>query len=195
MTVADAGCSVFTVHARKAWLQGLSPKENREIPPLDYARVYRLKAAHPDLTVVINGGIGTLDEAMQNLQHVDGVMLGRAAYQTPWVLAQVDDRFFAEQPCDLTRADVLRALLPYVERHIETGGRLHNVARHILVIYHGEPGGRAFRRHLSEHGVGREAGVQVLEQAIAIAEEARHKRDRLAERRPQPDFEGIAGDN
>ncbi len=194
MTVVDAGCSVFTVHARKAWLQGLSPKENREIPPLDYPRVYRLKAAHPELTVVINGGIGTLDEAMQHLQHVDGVMLGRAAYQTPWVLAQADHQFFAQEPSHLRRAEVLRALLPYVERHIENGGRLHNVARHILGIYHGEPGGRAFRRHLSENGVGREAGVHVLEQAIAIAEDARHKRDRLAERRLQPDLEGIAGD-
>ncbi len=186
MTVADAGCSVFIVHARKAWLQGLSPKENREIPPLDYGRVYRLKAAHSNLTIVINGGIATLAEAQDHLQHVDGVMLGRAAYQTPWVLADVDRLFFGEITAPRSRADILNALLPYTARHIAGGGRLHNIARHILGIYHGEPGGRAFRRHLSEQGVGREAGLQVLEAAIALAAEARHKRERAADSRLQP---------
>ena len=186
MTVADAGCSVFIVHARKAWLQGLSPKENREIPPLDYGRVYRLKAAHSNLTIVINGGIATLAAAQDHLLHVDGVMLGRTAYQTPWVLADVDRLFFGEITAPRSRADILNALLPYTARHIAGGGRLHNIARHILGIYHGEPGGRAFRRHLSEQGVGREAGLQVLEAAIALAAEARHKRERAADSRLQP---------
>ncbi len=175
LAVADAGCSVFIVHARKAWLQGLSPKENREIPPLDYPRVYRLKQAHPGLTVVINGGIETLEDAQGHLAHVDGVMIGRAAYQTPWLLADVDHRVFGDPPFKLTRGDVLRQLLPYVERHIAGGGRLHNVVRHVLGIYHGEPGGRAFRRHLSVQGVQPDAGIKVLEEAIALAEAARHK--------------------
>ena len=192
MTVADVGCSVFIVHARKAWLQGLSPKENREVPPLDYARVYRLKAAHPTLTISINGGIGTLIEAKAHLQHVDGVMLGRAAYQTPWLLADVDALFFGAAPIIRSRGDILRALLPYTTGHVANGGRLHNVARHILGLYHGEPGGRAFRRHLSEHGVGRTAGVQVLEAAIALAEEALHKRSALRESREQL-AEGVGG--
>ena len=192
MTVADVGCSVFIVHARKAWLQGLSPKENREVPPLDYARVYRLKAAHPTLTISINGGIGTLMEAKAHLQHVDGVMLGRAAYQTPWLLADVDALFFGAAPIIRSRGDILRALLPYTTGHVANGGRLHNVARHILGLYHGEPGGRAFRRHLSEYGVGRSAGVQVLEAAIALAEEALHKRSALRESREQL-AEGIGG--
>ena len=185
LTVADAGCRHFIVHARKAWLQGLSPKENREIPPLDYGRVYRLKAAHRQLTVVLNGGIETLDQAEGHLAHVDGVMIGRAAYQTPWVLSDVDHRLLNAPPIERTRGDVLRGLLPYVEQHIARGGRLHNVARHILGIYHGEPGGRAFRRHLSEQGVRAGATAAVLEEAIAIAESARHKsearlRDRVA---------------
>ena len=192
MTVADVGCSVFIVHARKAWLQGLSPKENREVPPLDYARVYRLKAAHPTLTISINGGIGTLMEAKAHLQHVDGVMLGRAAYQTPWLLADVDALFFGAAPIIRSRGDILRALLPYTTGHIANGGRLHNVARHVLGLYHGEPGGRAFRRHLSEYGVGRSAGVQVLEAAIALAEEALHKRSALRESREQL-AEGVGG--
>jgi tRNA-dihydrouridine synthase A len=192
LTVADAGCEVFAVHARKAWLQGLSPKENREIPPLDYARVYRLKAAHPELTVVINGGISTLEEASGHLNYVDGVMLGRAAYQTPWLLAQVDRIFFGHEGEVRSRAGVLSELVPYVARHIESGGRLHNVVRHVLGVYHGESGGRAFRRHLSERGVGRAAGIHVLQEAIAIAEEGRHRRDRLAQERRDVMSEGSA---
>jgi tRNA-dihydrouridine synthase A len=176
LTVADAGCQVFIVHARKAWLKGLSPKENREIPPLDYGRVYRLKAAHPELTVAINGGIGDLEQAADHLEHVDSVMIGRAAYQTPWLLADVDHRLFGDTPPSArTRGDVLRQLIPYIERHIDGGGPLHNLARHVLGIYHGEPGGRAFRRHLSEQGVKSGAGIAVFEEAIAIAEAQLHK--------------------
>lgn len=166
--VADAGCRVFVVHARKAWLQGLSPKENREIPPLDYARVWRLKAAHPELTIAINGGIGSIQAGLEQLQHVDGVMLGRAAYHTPWMLADVDRAFFnSEPPASATsRIAVLSALRPYVARHIERGGRLNNVTRHILGLYHGQPRARAFRRFLSEHGVGTAATIDVLDRVI-----------------------------
>src|SRR5690606_10391008 len=124
----------------------LSPKENREIPPLDYERVYRLKAARPDLTVVINGGIRTLDECEQHLAHVDGVMLGRAAYQTPYLLAEVDQRLFLSASPTPSRGEVLHQLVPYVKRHLEGGGRLNNVTRHILGLYHGRPRARLFRR-------------------------------------------------
>lgn len=168
--VADAGCDTFIVHARKAWLEGLSPKENREVPPLDYARVYRLKAARPELTIVINGGISNLDEAERHLGHVDGVMLGRAAYQTPYLLADVDRRIFGAAGEPISRAEVLERLLPYVARHVASGGRLNNVARHILGLYHGQPRARAFRRHLSEQAVKCGAGVDVLRKAMALFE-------------------------
>ncbi len=169
-TVAEAGCQTFIVHARKAWLEGLSPKENREVPPLDYARVYRLKAARPDLTIVLNGGIADLDAAEAHLAHIDGVMLGRAAYQTPYLLADVDRRFFGAATEPLTRAQAIEALLPHVARHLQAGGRLNNVVRHILGLYHGQPRARAFRRHLSELAVKEGAGIEVLLDALRIAE-------------------------
>ncbi len=169
-TVADAGVTLFIVHARKAWLDGLSPKENREIPSLDYARVYRLKASRPDLTIVLNGGIDTLAAAADHLEHVDGVMLGRAAYQTPYILAGVDRAFFASREPEAARGEVLDRLVPYVRAHLACGGRLNSVTRHILGLYHGQPRARQFRRHLSEHGVGEGPGLDVLMEAIAIAE-------------------------
>ncbi len=168
--VSAAGCGVFIVHARKAWLKGLSPKENREVPPLDYGRVYRLKAQHPGLTVVINGGIASLDEAAEHLAHVDGVMLGRAAYQTPYILADVDRRLFGDECEPVSRAQAVEAMLPHIARHLQSGGRLNNVARHMLGLYHGRPRARAFRRHLSEKGVGKDAGIGVLIEALSIAE-------------------------
>jgi tRNA-dihydrouridine synthase A len=170
--VAGAGCRTFIVHARKAWLDGLSPKENREVPPLDYARVYRLKASRPELAIILNGGIAGLCAAERHLEHVDGVMLGRAAYQTPYLLTEVDKRFFGAAPAAPTRAEVIEALVPYVARHLKAGGRLNNVARHILGLYHGQPRARAFRRHLSENAVKDGAGIGVLLQALAIAEPA-----------------------
>ncbi len=172
-TVAGAGCRTFIVHARKAWLDGLSPKQNREIPPLDYDRVYRLKAAHPELTIVLNGGIEDLDAAARHLEHVDGVMLGRAAYQTPYILAEADRRFFDAGAPIPSRAEVIDGLIPHVERHLAAGGRLNNVARHILGLYHAQPHARAFRRHLSELAVKDGAGVGVLLEALAIAEPSR----------------------
>lgn len=169
-TVADAGCSTFVVHARKAWLQGLSPKENREIPPLDYARVYRLKAARPALEIIINGGITDLQACEAHLVHVDGVMLGRAAYHEPYTLAEVDQRFFGSDRPVATRREALEALLTYADAHLANGGRLSNITRHVLGLYHGRPRGKLFRRHLSVEGVKAGADSRVLAQAIAIAE-------------------------
>ncbi len=169
-SVAAAGCSTFIVHARKAWLKGLSPKENREVPPLDYGRVYRLKTVWPDLTIILNGGIETLDACDAHLAHVDGVMLGRAAYHEPFVLSGVDQRFFDTHDRSRTRAEALRELVPYIERHIAGGGRLINVTRHILGLYHGVPRGRLFRRHLSEAAVRAGAGADVVLAALALIE-------------------------
>jgi tRNA-dihydrouridine synthase A len=171
-TVAAAGCELFIVHARKAWLKGLSPKENREIPPLDYGRVFRLKQAHPHLTIVLNGGIVALDDATAHLARLDGVMLGRAAYQTPYMLATVDRDVFGDQGPVLARDEIVERLIPYAEQHVAKGGRLNNITRHILGLYHGEPGARTFRRILSEKAVGPRAGVAVLRdarQAVAAA--------------------------
>jgi tRNA-dihydrouridine synthase A len=168
--IAGAGCRTVIVHARKAWLDGLSPKENREVPPLDYARVWRLKAAHPELEIVINGGIGSLDEAEAHLAHVDGAALGRAAYQNPYLLAEVDSRLFGDPAPSPTRRAVLEQLVPYAERHVRHGGRLNNIVRHILGLYHGRPRARAFRRHLSEMAPRQGAGVEVLLDAMRIAE-------------------------
>lgn len=168
-TVAKAGCRTFVVHARKAWLKGLSPKENREVPPLDYDRVRRLKAAHPGLTIILNGGITTLEQARAHLAWADGVMLGRAAYQNPYLLAQVDREIFGADTPVPSREDVLEALLPYAERHVAVGGRLNNIARHVLGLYHGRPRGRAFRRHLSEQAVRAGAGADVLAAALDVA--------------------------
>jgi tRNA-dihydrouridine synthase A len=169
-TVANAGCRTFIVHARKAWLAGLSPKENREIPPLDYERVYRLKVAHPELEIVLNGGITSLGEAEAHFAHVDGVALGRAAYQNPYLLAEVDRRLFGATGAPPSRRAVLEALMPYAERHLAAGGRLNNIARHVLGIYHGRPRARAFRRHLSDLAPSPQATVEVLREAIGIVE-------------------------
>lgn len=171
--VAGAGCRTFVIHARKAWLSGLSPKENREVPPLDYTRVYRLKAARPELTVVLNGGIETLDEGEPHLAHVDGVMLGRAAYRTPYMLSEVDGRFFGSDARPPARADVVSQLMPYAEKHIRDGGRLSTISRHVLGLYHGRPQGKAFRRHLGELATESGAGAAVLLDAQTIAEGGR----------------------
>jgi tRNA-dihydrouridine synthase A len=171
MAVAAAGCRTFMVHARKAWLRGLSPKQNREVPPLDYGRVYRLKAAHPELEIIINGGIGSLHEAQAHLAKVDGVALGRAAYQDPYLLAEVDREVFGSAEASTSRRDVIEALLPCAEKHLAAGGRLNNIARHILGLYHGRPRARAFRRHLSEHAPRAGADIAVLEEAMRLVED------------------------
>ncbi len=172
-TVAEAGCEVFIVHARKAWLQGLSPKENRDIPPLNYPWVYRLKHDLPRLCIVINGGIQTLEECRRHLQQVDGVMLGREAYQNPWLLAEVDSQLYGMDKPAASRDDVIAALLPYVERQLAAGAHLNHITRHILGLYQGVPGARKFRRHLSENAYRQTAGVEVLtgawQQVTALA--------------------------
>ena len=171
-TVASAGCSTFVIHARKAWLKGLSPKENREVPPLNYARVYRLKAMRPDLEVIINGGIETLDACAAHLNYVDGVMLGRAAYQNPAILGEVDQRFFSADTPIVSRKKALAALEPYVARHVAAGGRVSNVTRHILGLYHGQPRGRAYRRFLSEGAARASADASIVLDAMQLAEYA-----------------------
>ena len=169
-TVAGAGCRTFIVHARMAWLAGLSPKENREVPPLDHGRVRRLKQRHPALEIVLNGGLDNLVAAREHASGLDGIMLGRAAYQTPYVLAAVDGELFGDTRAAPSRAAVIARLIPYAHDHIVRGGRLHAITRHILGLYHGRPRARAFRRHLSEHAVGPVAGVDVLRRALEIAE-------------------------
>ncbi len=170
--VADAGCGVFIVHARKAWLKGLSPKQNREVPPLNYERVYRLKAERPNLSVIINGGIEDIESAAGHLAHVDGVMLGRAAYHTPYILSDVDRVIFGDDGPSPSRGDVVRALIAYAQNHIARGGRLNSVTRHILGLYHGQPRARMFRRHLSENAVGPDCSADVLADALEIVEAA-----------------------
>jgi tRNA-dihydrouridine synthase A len=169
--VVAAGCDALVVHARKAWLDGLSPKQNRDIPPLDYGRVYRLKQALPDLPIIINGGVGSLAEAKAHLAKVDGVMLGRAAYQEPWRLLMVDPGVFGEAAPHATMKDAFAAMMPYIERELARGTRLHAITRHFVGAFHGVPGARAFRRHLAENGVKPGAGTDVLRDAIARIED------------------------
>lgn len=163
--VHAGGCNVFIVHARKAWLKGLSPKENRDVPPLNYERVYRLKREHPHLAVIINGGISSVAATHDHLRHVDGVMLGRTAYHEPYRLAEIEHEVFGTPLPE--RDEVLRRLRPYVEAHLARGERLQHITRHILGLYQGLPGARAFRRVLSERAHRAEAGWGVIEQALA----------------------------
>jgi tRNA-dihydrouridine synthase A len=163
---AQAGATVFAVHARKAWLAGLSPKENRDVPPLDYALVHRLKRENPALTIVLNGGIASLADAETQLAHVDGVMLGRAAYQTPALLAGVDAVFFGGEATPLDRA--VEAYVDYVAEELAQGVPLHAMTRHMLGLFNGRPGARQFRRHLSEHATKRDAGVDTLRAALGF---------------------------
>jgi tRNA-dihydrouridine synthase A len=168
-TVARAGCTIFIVHARKAWLEGLSPKENREIPPLDYARVYRLKAAFPELTILINGGIASLEEAATHLEAVDGVMLGRAAYKSPALLADVDRLFFGNETPSPSASAVLEAMLDYAAAELANGTKLSAITRHMTGLLNGLPGARRFRRHLTEESVKPGAGLEILYTAIEAA--------------------------
>jgi tRNA-dihydrouridine synthase A len=165
--VVASGCDALIVHARKAWLDGLSPKENRDVPPLDYDRVYRLKRAMPGVTVIINGGIRGIEDAKAHLEHVDGVMLGRAAYQEPWRLLSVDREIFGEAAPHATMQDALEVMMPYIEQQLARGTRLHAITRHFVGAFHAVPGARAFRRHLAEQGVKPGAGLEVLRDAIA----------------------------
>ena len=172
-TVAAAGCETFVVHARNAWLKGLSPKENRDVPPLRYDWAYRLKRERPGLRVIVNGGIADADEATAHLDHVDGAMLGRAAYHDPYLLHELDSAWFGGERRD--RGDLLRALQPYVEEQLARGAALKHITRHLLGLFQGEPGGRAFRRVLSEGAHRPGANWSLVEQALS--QTVRRQRD------------------
>ncbi len=165
-TVAAAGCETFIVHARKAWLSGLSPKQNRDIPPLRYDMVFQLKQDFPNLEIVINGGIITLESSLELLNQVDGVMLGREIYHNPYLLAEVDRTIFSADHPIQSRQEVVLAMLPYIEQQLQQGERLHSITRHLLGLFHGVDGARAWRRHLSENASKRGADQQVLLDAL-----------------------------
>jgi tRNA-dihydrouridine synthase A len=173
--VAKTGaCQRFTVHARKAWLKGLSPKENRNIPPLRYEEVYRLKSIHPELQVEINGGVKTIDEVEAHLQHVDAVMLGRAAYDTPFMFHDVDQRIYGATTAPVTREQVVAAMLPYIEERLSSDPfcKLHHITRHITSLYAGQRGARIWRRYISENHIQKGAGPEVLEEALRRVQDA-----------------------
>jgi tRNA-dihydrouridine synthase A len=165
-TVASAGCRTFIIHARKAWLQGLSPKQNREIPPLQYERVYHIKQDFPELEIVINGGITSLEQAEQHLQHVDGVMIGREAYHNPYMLAEADRRIFGALNEPPSREMLVDIMTRYTELHLADGGRFNQVSRHLLGLFYGQPGGRLWRRFLSEKGNRADAKAELFIQAL-----------------------------
>ena len=166
-TVAATGCTTFIVHARKAWLSGLSPKDNRTIPPLHYDRVHRLKSDFPHLEIIINGGITSLQAVGEQLALVDGVMIGREAYHNPYLLATADADVYGCPSRVRSRADVVEQVAPYVERELAAGTRLTNMTRHLLGLFQGQPGARRWRRHLSEHAHRKDASVEVLFDALA----------------------------
>jgi len=165
--IANNGCTNFIVHARKAWLKGLSPKQNREIPPLLYENVYRLKQAHPELTIVINGGINTIEQCQTHLANVDGVMVGREAYHNPYLLAKVDQYLFDDDNEIPSRMQIMSQYLGYCERQLHQGTRLQHMSKHVLGLFQGVSGARAFRRHISENAYRADAGISVLEDAMA----------------------------
>ncbi len=169
-TVHEGGCTVFVIHARKAFLQGLSPKENRTIPPLKYEYAWQLKQDFPALDIIINGGIASLDEAAEHLQRVDGVMLGRAAYHNPWLLTGVDKRFYRDSHAIPSRGELVRQMLPYIEKELRSGTLLKHITRHMSGLFQGVPGARLWRRHLSEHAHLAGAGSRVLLDALEKVE-------------------------
>ncbi|WP_339672862.1 tRNA dihydrouridine(20/20a) synthase DusA [Dasania marina] len=184
--IAATGCKTFIVHARKAWLQGLSPKENREIPPLQYDMVYRLKKDFPDLEIILNGGLVDLASCDAPLQQVDGVMLGRAAYQNPYVLAEVDQRFYNSDAPVKSREQVLLDFFPYIEQQLSAGAHLNYITRHILGLFQGQPGAKLFRRYISQNAHLKGAGIEVLQQALQLIVDERERaeqyhNDRLQE--------------
>lgn len=160
--------NTFIVHARKAWLSGLSPKENREVPPLDYARVYQLKCDYPQLTIALNGGVKTIDEIKHHLQFVDGVMVGREAYQNPLLLAEIDAQIFGIDKPSIDGISAIKALYPYIEQQLTQGAQLNHIMRHTLGIFNGRKGAKQWRRYLSENAHKKGAGIEVVEQALAF---------------------------
>ena len=168
--VAEAGCKVFIIHARIAVLSGLSPKENREIPPLRYERVFAVKEAFPELTIIINGGITSLAQAQHLMEKVDGVMLGREAYQNPFILHRVDSLFYNEETQLRERRDYLIDYLPYIKQELAKGTPLKHMSRHLLGLFRGQPGGKQFRRHLSENSHSANAGLDVIKEALGFVD-------------------------
>ncbi len=166
--VSESSCDSFIIHARKAILSGLSPKQNREIPPLKYDYVYQLKKDFPHLEIIINGGVNSLQATEDHLLHVDGVMIGREAYHNPYILAEVDDKFYKSRELVLSRLEIIQRLIPYIERYITNGGKLQHITRHILGLFHAQPNGKLWRRHLSESVAKPNADIRVINDAIAI---------------------------
>ncbi|GAM65914.1 tRNA dihydrouridine synthase A [Vibrio ishigakensis] len=163
----QGGCEDFTIHARKAWLSGLSPKENREIPPLDYPRAYQIKKDFSHLNIAVNGGVKSLDEALDHLEHLDGVMIGREAYQSPYILSEVDQRIFGEDKPVIKRSDVVKAMYPYIDQQLSEGAYLGHITRHMLGLFQSMPGARQWRRHISENAHKKGADLKVLQDALA----------------------------
>ena len=165
-TVSSAGCNIFIIHARKAWLKGLSPKQNRSIPPLCYKTVHNIKRDFPHLKIIINGGLSTLESSLEQLQFTDGVMLGREAYSNPFLLAEVDHQFYGEEKNSKTRKDILESFYPYIERQLVEGVKLSNISRHIVGLFQGQAGARRYRRYISENAFKPGAGIEVLQKAV-----------------------------
>jgi tRNA-dihydrouridine synthase A len=194
-TVAAAGCRTFIIHARKAWLQGLSPKENRDIPPLRYDWVYRLKVERPDLEIILNGGIRRLEEAEEHLVQVDGVMLGREVYHNPWLLAEVDGRLYGDGHPLADRLAIAQAMFPYIEAQLAQGVHLKHITRHLLGLFQGQPGARAWRRHLSENAHRPGADLRVVEVALEkMAAAASTAGGRGTEASPLADLQQATGE-
>ncbi|MEZ9445675.1 tRNA dihydrouridine(20/20a) synthase DusA [Vibrio sp. 10N.286.49.C3] len=167
-TVSEkGGCEQFTIHARKAWLSGLSPKENREIPPLDYDRAYQIKKDFSDLVIAVNGGITTLEQTKEHLQHLDGVMIGREAYHSPFILAEVDQQLFGLDTPIKKRSQVVEEMYPYIERQLSNGASLGHISRHMLGLFQSMPGARQWRRYISENAHKKGAGIEVIQTALA----------------------------
>ncbi|MBV1909859.1 MAG: tRNA dihydrouridine(20/20a) synthase DusA [Kangiellaceae bacterium] len=166
--VADSGCDSFIVHARKAILSGLSPKQNREIPPLKYDMVYQLKSDFPQLEISINGGIKTISDSLEHLRLVDGVMIGREAYHNPYILAGVDSRVFNQSTKIVSRFEVVNAMIPYIEQHLSVGGKLQHITRHMLGLFHAQPNGKLWRRYLSEKVTKPNAGIKIIKEAVKL---------------------------
>lgn len=164
-TVKESGCTTFIIHARKAILKGLSPKENRDVPPLKYDWVYRIKQAFPELEIIINGGVKTLQECQEHLQHLDGVMVGREAYQNPYMMAEVD-ALYGKSLTPTNRFEIMQRMLPYIEQQLSEGVYLGHISRHLLGLFHGQRGGRQFRRYISENAHRPGAGIDVIKQAV-----------------------------
>jgi tRNA-dihydrouridine synthase A len=182
--VAAAGCNDFTVHARKAWLKGLSPKENRDIPPLNYQRVYDLKNEFTDLNIAINGGITTIDEAKAHLEHVDGVMMGREVYSNPFILSSIDNEIYGDTTNPITREQVVVAMNDYIQQKLENGSRVWHIARHVLGLFQSQTGGRIWRRYLSQNGTKRDVSKTLLLDAYEQVLDAQEKAKSFLDSKP-----------